>query len=125
MSSDEPLELQGGGETRSISSAADDFGRTFVKRLEQQYAELVSELSEKATWLDFQEAMMRAIGIIFEESGAASDIVAPLREMANRLVPLDTAATWNRDKNARRLGLIDKKIQQTITAEEESELARA
>ena len=45
-------------------------------------------------------------------------------EIADRLVPNDGDAAWSSQKNARRLALIDKKIQQTITPKEAIELLR-
>lgn len=45
-------------------------------------------------------------------------------EIAGRLLPIDGDAAWSREKDARRLQLIDKKIQQTITPKEAIELTR-
>ena len=125
MSNDESLESQGRQEAESISSDAADWGRQFVKCLRLEYANLASELPTDATWPDFQQAMMIAVGRVLDESGATPESIARLwEEIADRLLPVDADAAWNREKNARRLKLIDRKIQQTITPKEAIELTR-
>ena len=125
MFNDESLESQSRQKAESISSDAVDWGRQFVKSLELEYTNLVSELPAGATWPDFQQAMMIAVGTVFDESGATPESVAQLWEtIADRLLPADADGAWNREKNARRLTLIDKKIQQTITPAEAIELVR-
>ncbi len=125
MSSDESLELQSHQQAKSISSDAADWGRQFAKSLRLEYAHLASELPTDATWPGFQQAMMVAVGRVFEESGATPESIARLwEEIADRLLPVDADAAWNREKNARRLKLIDKRIQQMITPKEAIELTR-
>lgn len=123
MFNDESLESQSQQEAESISSDAADWGSEFVKHLELEYADSASELPIDATWPDFQQAMMIALGRVFDESGATPESITQLWEgIADRLVPNDGDAAWSSQKNARRLKLIDKKIQQTITPKEAIEL---
>ena len=125
MPNDESPESQGQQKTASISSDAADWGRQFVKCLRLEYAHLASELPTDATWPDFQQAMMIAVGRVFDESGATPESITRLwEEIADRLLPVDADPTWNREKNAQRLKLIDKKIQQTLAPEEAIELTR-
>ena len=125
MSNDESLESQGQQEAESLSSDAADWGRQFLKCLRLEYAHLASELPTDAAWPDFQQAMMIAVEKVFDESGATPESITRLwEEMADRLLPVDADPAWNREKNARRLKLIDKKIQQTITPKEAIELTR-
>ncbi len=125
MPNDESPEPQPLEEAESISGGAEEWGRLFVKNLEFEYASTASALPLDATWPDFQQAMMLAIGKVFEDSGATDDDVARhWEELANRFLPAEKDGAWTREKNARRLDLIDKKIQQTITPAEAIELAR-
>jgi hypothetical protein len=125
MPNDESLESQRLQEAKPVSGDAEEWGRLFVKNLELEYASSASALPADATWPDFQQAMMIAIGKVFEESGATLESVARLwDEIAGRPSPIDEDVTWSREKNARRLNLIDKKIQQTITPAEALELTR-
>ncbi len=125
MSNDESLELQSQRKTKSVSSDAEEWGRLFAKSLELEYASLASHLPSHATWQDFQEAMAVAVVTVFKESGATPESIARLWEqIAGRLLPFDGGAAWTREKNARRVNLIDKKIQQTITPVEAVELTR-
>ncbi len=125
MSNDESLELQSQKKAESISSDAADWGRQFVKCLKLEYAYSASKLSSDATWPDFQQAMMIAVGRVFDESGATPERITRLwEEVAGRLLPDDAETAWSREKNARRLKLIDKRIQQTIAPKEAIELTR-
>lgn len=125
MPNEESPESQGQQEAESISSAAADWGTQFVKVLELEYEGLASELPTDATWPDFQQAMVIAVGRVFDESGATPESIARLwEEIADRLLPVDADPTWNREKNTQRLKLIDKKIQRTLTPEEAVELTR-
>lgn len=125
MPNEESPESQVQQEAGSISSDAADWGRQFVKSLRLEYAHLASELPTDATWPDFQQAMVIAVGRVFDESGATPESIARLwEEVADRLLPVDADPTWSREKNAQRLKLIDKKIQRTLTPEEAVELTR-
>jgi hypothetical protein len=127
MTNDESLELPGLQKTKSYSSSAEDWGRQFVVWLEIEYADLASELPANAEPQDFQKAMMIAVERVFDfdESGATPESIAKLeKESLGRLLPIEADAAWSRENNARRITLIDKKIQQTITPQEAFELAR-
>jgi hypothetical protein len=125
MPNDESPEPQRLEEAESLSGDADEWGRLFVKNLELEYASTASTLPADAAWPDFQQAMMLAIGKVFEDSGAIAEDVARLREeLGNRFLPAEKDGAWSRENNSRRLDLIDKKIQQAITPAEAVELAR-
>ena len=125
MSNDELPEVQCQRETESIASDAEQWGRLFVTNLELEYANLAAELPRDATWPDFQRAMLLAIERVFDESGADPESIVRLwQESANRLLYVDEDTAWSSEKNARRLKLIDNRIQQTITEEEAIELRR-
>jgi hypothetical protein len=123
MPHDESLELPGQQDHESISSDAVDWGKEFVKRLRLEYSLLASDLPAKATCADFQRAMMVALGRVFDESGGPpEDSVRFCEEIAGRFLPVTGDTAWNRERNLRRMRLIDKKTQQTITSEETVEL---
>jgi len=117
--------MQAQQETESIASDAELWGRLFVTNLELEYANLAAELPRDATSPGFQRAMMLAIERVFDESGADRESIVRLwQESARRLLRIDEDTEWSGEKSARRLKLIDKRIQQTITEEEAIELRR-
>jgi len=125
MPNDESLESQGRQETESISRDALDWGRLFLKHLKLEYADLATGLPANASWQDYREAMMIAVGKVFDESGTTTENTTRLwEEIVGRLLPVDEEAPWSCEKNAQRMMLIDKKIQRSITPEEAIELTR-
>jgi hypothetical protein len=124
MPNDKSHDLQARPKRRFVSSEAQEWGRLFVKNLECEYASLASQLPADATWPDFQRAMMVAFRTIFDESGPPESMGRFCEEVIAGLLPVDTDVSWNQEKNSRRLGLIDKNIQRTISPEESLELAR-
>lgn len=123
MPNDELPEMQAQQETESIASDAELWGRLFVTNLELEYANLAAELPRDAMSSDFHRAMILAIERVFHESGADRESIVRLwQENARRFMHVDEDTAWSGEKNARRLNLIDKRIQQTITEEESLEL---
>jgi hypothetical protein len=125
MSHDESLELPRLQKTESISFESEGWRTWFVGYISQAYQRLAERLPPDATLSDFQKAMMTAVGDAFDVSRTAPDNVPQVcEEIEARLLPEDEGTPWDREKNARRLNLIDKKIQQTITPGEAIELTR-
>ena len=68
---------------------------------------------------------MHAVMKVFTDSGMNSeDVIRLLGEASTEPLPEPQDFEWSSQKNARRLALIDKKIQQTITSLEAVELQR-
>lgn len=123
MPNDESRELQGQNQPVSLSSEVEDWGRQFVKHLELEFADLASELPTDASTNDYRRLMMIAVIKVIGESGASPEEIAYLlKEGSSRLFPAHRDIVWTSDDNARRLLLVDKKIQQTMTREETIEL---
>lgn len=119
MSNDESLDLQAKQKQESISSEAEDWGRKFVTVLEHEYTDLASQLSRDASAAGFRRAMMKAVLDVFLETGAsAEDIARLMEESSGRL------SSWTTDDNARRMWLIERWLQRTITLEESIELGQ-
>lgn len=112
-------------QNQSISAVFQDWGREFTKHLELNYADLASGLSPKATSADFRRAMLQAFVITLRESGAAQEeIIQILATNVGQIVPVAQNEEWSGQKSARRLELIDKRIQQQLSPDEAIELAR-
>lgn len=123
MFNDESHELHEQNKPASLSSEVEEWGRQFVKFLEFEYAELASELPTDATANDYRRLMMIAVVKVIGESGANPEEIAYLlKEGSSRLFPVRGDIAWTTENNARRLSLVDKKLQQTITREETIEL---
>lgn len=112
-------------ETQSISSDAEEWGRLFVRFLESEFASAAAEMKADAKSEDFQRVMLRAVINVLRDSGAKLEELAQAFQVIAGFSPESNDNTsWNSEQNARRLELIDKLIQQTITQEERMELAR-
>lgn len=123
MSNNESLELQVQHEIESIPCAAEEWGRVFVGQLEDEYTSAAVKLPTNATSADFRRAMMTAVVKVLGESGAKPQEIARLvEETVRRLSPVDRNVEWTSQRNARRMELIDKWIQKTLTLDEAAEL---
>jgi hypothetical protein len=122
MPNDESLSFRGASRARSISSEARQWARAFVKQLEIEFLHLASELPSAATWPDFERAMILALRAVFDEIEPSESVERSWEEIAGCLTPSDADACWTREKNVRRLSLIDKQIQRTISPQEAIEL---
>ena len=125
MSNDESLDLQGQQKTRSIHPDAEDWGGKFAWTLELEYSNTAAQLPDGASSVDFRRAMLTAVVNVLGESGAKPEEIAQLLEECIRPLSLVKGDDeWTSEKNGRRLELIDKFIQQTLSPEEAVELER-
>jgi hypothetical protein len=112
-------------EKKPLSAASDEWERQFVKHLQIAYAEFASELPPEATFGDFRRAMLRAFVATLRDSGAGQDEVIQLLATGVGLIsPPAESEGWTSEKSDRRLELVDKRIQQKLSADEAIELAR-
>lgn len=125
MSTDESLEAQRKQRSESIAVQAIDWGSQFVKNLEFEYSNAAAELPAQATWADFRRAMVRAFEATLVESGAhPGDIRNLIQESLSLDHDVEKSAGWTSELNARRMELIDKLIQQSLSPKEAAELGR-
>jgi hypothetical protein len=123
MSDDESLDRQGQRQAGALSSEAADWGSQFVKLLELEYVSAAAGLQDNATWEDYRQAMLNAVAEVLLDSGAAPrEIAHLLEETGKRLSPIGGHTAWTKADNARRLELIDKWIQKTLSGDEAVEL---
>ncbi len=126
MSTDESLDVARQQEkVRSIPSDADDWGRLFVKQMRLEFAERAAQIPGHATESDFRRVMMAAILATFGDAGAsAAELVQLVQANTGPQLLSDRKAEWTSEDNARRMVLIDKWLQRTITQPETMELER-
>ena len=115
-----------GLDTKSLFLEGRGWGRKFLTLVEDRFAHLLSNLPlSTATLADYQKAMTRAVFEEFRASGTNSEALAIwFEEFDRELGQGGVESSWNEEKNSRRLGLVDKSIQQTLTADETIELGR-
>lgn len=125
MSTDESLDEQTRQGSESIAAQAIDWGSQFLKILELEYCNAAAELPTPAPWSELRRAMIRAFGATIVESGADPDEIQDLIQDSLSLEqgPQESAG-WTSELNARRIELIDKLIQQSLSATEAAELGR-
>lgn len=123
MSTDESLEKGNKKRSESVAAEAVDWGSQFLKSLEFEYSNFAAELPAQAAWTEFRRAMIRAFEATLVESGADPD---ELRSLIQESLSPDKGAEksvgWTRGLSARRLELIDKMIQRSLSAAEAEEL---
>ena len=125
MSPDESLEKHSHEGTDSVSSDALDWGSQFAKHLELEYANSAAELPPGTNWTIFRQTMLCAVVQVLVESGASTgEISKLLSESVRRITCVESVVKWTSNKNTRRVALIDKLIQQTLSADEAVELNR-
>ncbi|MBM4088485.1 MAG: hypothetical protein FJ276_03530 [Planctomycetes bacterium] len=125
MSADESLKQRRRRGGESVRADAIDWGSHFVKFLELEYTNAAARLSAEATWADYRRTMFHAVVAALRESGTNPDEIAQLlREGIPLDHDVDQSAGWTSECNARRIALIDKKIQQTLSEAEAAELDR-
>ena len=108
----------------AIHGDTESFREHFVKIFETELKDAAEQLSDGASLIDLRRAVMKSVLAALSESGANADEISRLLlECAAGSTP-HPGEGWSREKNARRVELIDKLIQQTLSAEEEVELAR-
>lgn len=125
MSADEALEKQKQQRSTRTAAEAIEFGQQFVKILEDAYSQAAADLPAQATQLEFRRAMMRAVEATLVESGAHPTEIRKLFQ--DRILgdqDVEENVGWPSESNARRVELIDKSIQQSLSAAEAIELDR-
>jgi hypothetical protein len=119
MSSNEPHEAIG----QDVPPAAVYWGREFVHDLEVVYQEEVASLKADASEVDFRRAMASAILVALDKLGLdPAGATLLFKQIAHQFVRVGADHAWTGEKFARRLELIDKRIQQTLSPEEAIEL---
>jgi hypothetical protein len=89
------------------------------------YTDVAASLPADATWGQFRQATLQAVVMTLVESGSDPNEIGRLLLEGSPLVrDVDKNARWTSECNARRIALIDKMIQQTLSAEEAAELGR-
>jgi len=125
MANDKSPESTDQHKASSISLDASDWGQAFITSLETEYTELASRLPPSATHTDFLRVMIGAVTGVVDDSGAApAGLVQWLEKAAQQIKPVDDDDPWTPEKHARRLLLVDKQIQQTISSAEAFELTQ-
>lgn len=125
MSTDESLEEYRKRGAESVASKAIEWGNLFLKALEIEYGNAAAELPAQAAWAEYRQAMIRAFGAALIESGADP---SELGRLIQDIVPRDQLAEksvgWTSELNARRIELIDKMIQQSLSEAEAAEFGQ-
>ncbi|HET6883784.1 MAG TPA: hypothetical protein VFI31_26765 [Pirellulales bacterium] len=125
MSTDESLEDQTKLQAGSLAAEAIDWGFQFLKVLELEYSNAAAGLPAQATLAEFRRAMIRAFESTLVESGAdPRDVPSLIHESLSLDQSVEKSAGWTSELNARRIELIDKMIQQSLSATEAAELSR-
>ncbi|WP_442507605.1 hypothetical protein SH528x_006534 [Novipirellula sp. SH528] len=107
----------------AISEDHDFWSRQFLKHFEIHLLDSVSLLRGKSPIEDYQEATVRAVIETLHDSGM--EIGAFVELVAKSLASVELAEPkWLPQMNDRRMELIDKQIQETITVAELIELAQ-
>ena len=113
-----------------ISGDVESWKRLFVKSLQWEFTRAASQLmSEDLSSRDSQTAWRQAmlatvVDVLLESGGTTAELTRLLDENARRLSPRVETLEWTAEKNARRLKLIDKWIQHSLSADESVELER-
>ena len=122
MDSKKPHETELGSRRVPISEHANDWIRKFVQQLERNFVDTSLSLPPDARIFEYQRATIRAVFHTLLDSGMDSESFA---ETVGRILIEKRPDTieWNSEMNQRRFELIDKEIQETLTAAERIELA--
>ena len=112
-------------ETRSLPSVAQDWGEQFVKHLEIWYADSICRSDAETDWRGYRQAMVSAFVATMRDAGAdPKEIAQLLAKSIGELSSPRPPGRWTEKESARRLELIDKQIQQSLSVDEMIELAR-
>lgn len=122
MASKKLRESQAGSIKASVASDASDWLLKFVAVFERSFLYESSELQEVQGIADLQTATVRAMVHTLIESGMSSESL--VERVEQTIIELDSGdLKWSSKLNNRRLALIDKLIQESITQAEKLELA--
>jgi len=91
----------------------------FVPDFERALVDESARLQEHTDITEFQNATVRTL---LDSGMSVESLTESVGQVLNDLDPID--AEWNSRRNKRRLALIDKQIQRSITPAEKLELAR-
>ena len=122
MASRKPHKTESVSSERSISKDVSDWLLQLSKQLEDGFIELALEFPEDAPIRAYQDATIRAMFSALLDSGMDPEAFA---ETAGQVLLEKRTGSieWNSRLNQRRFELIDKEIQETLTAVEGIELA--
>lgn len=114
--------------SEAISGDQDLWSRQFLKHFEFNLLDSVARLSDKAALEEYQAATVQAVIETLHDSGMG---IAEFPELAAKAIAAvqnthapDVTAQWTPSMNDRRMDLIDRQIQETITIAEQIELAQ-
>ena len=123
MASKKLRESQVGSTKASVASDANDWMMKVVAEFERSFLVESSGLQENARIADLHKATVWAMVHTLIDSGMSSEtLVERVGQAITELDPVDVK--WSSKLNNRRLNLIDKLIQESITQAEKLELAR-
>ncbi|MAP10379.1 MAG: hypothetical protein CMM00_16970 [Rhodopirellula sp.] len=111
-----------------ISDDQDFWSRQFLKHIELNLLDVITGLPPSASQDEYQAATLQAVVETLLDSGMALDDFPSL--VAKAIAKIEgkqsstNATQWTSAMNARRMDLIDRQIQETITVQEQIELAR-
>lgn len=106
----------------AISDHAVEWIGTFIRVFEDNFTQIGSGLPPGASTLDVQEAAIDAIiQTLFEAGVSAESCLQGIRRAMNK--GRSSAIEWNAELNRRRFELIDKEFNESLTQEEQIELA--
>ena len=125
MNADESLEEDSEPRPTTVDAESLSWSETFLKHLEIYYSDAAARLSPSASHSEFRRAMVQAVVTTLADSGASPDEIAHLiKTAAPWSSDADARGRWTSDMNIRRVALIDKMIQRTISPTEAAELDR-
>ncbi|MEO9930107.1 hypothetical protein [Rhodopirellula bahusiensis] len=111
-----------------ISDDQEFWSRQFLKHIEFNLLDVITGLSRNASQEEYQAATLKAVIETLQDSGMALDEFPSLAAKAISQIqdqqPSTNVTQWTSAMNARRMDLIDRQIQETITVPEQIELAR-
>jgi hypothetical protein len=123
MPSKESREVLGEQAATSVVPNAKRWVRGFLDRLESMFMDSAAEFAPGADQADFRHALATAFAAALDwEGGNPEEIKRALKEPVDAVLGADANEKWTSDKNARRLELIDKWIQQKLSPDESIEL---
>jgi hypothetical protein len=123
MPSKESPDVLGEHAIASVFGSAKKWGRGFVERLETLFIDAASHLPPGADQADFRHAMATAFAVVLDwEGGNPEETKRTTGKREKAALSAGTSEKWTSEKSARRLELIDKWIQQTLSPDESIEL---
>jgi len=108
-----------GTKAASVGPDAKFWMMKFVPDFERALVDESARLQEHTDITEFQNATVRTL---LDSGMSVESLTESVGQVLNDLDPID--AEWNSRRNKRRLALIDKQIQRSITPAEKLELAR-